>query len=509
MYEPKQDGLIKRDYLPEDMNSHQQPSQGGPGSRQGNEGESVWGDTAIRDSPTPAARPDDVAERKVFLGGLNYDSTPETISAVLQSDFGPVENIEIITDRYSGLSRGFGFAIFRDSSVADRVVRSNNITIDGSRVEVRKAQPKGVVSRPSYERTASAPPKRAAPSAVSNDGKVFVGGLSFNTTEDELNSYFSQFGRINYCEIMMNKTTNQPRGFGFVTFELPEDAAATVGRHPSIGKSVEVKLALPKVDSQPPYAYSGGHPHSGGGHPSSYGSGGDTSPPNYCSPYDQPHSYREDEYREDCRTVGMNGYGGGSPHRYPSGGSPPYGYGNPPPGGPVRTVASSAPYTPNDYNSYSGVAPSYAPTAAQPYGGSAPMKPRAYPSEERVTEGGGQRTPYGSYHRLDGPMYPPTELFDAYPVSPPPGRMTDPRQVSGMSYNSPQDSINPSGYSPYSPPPQQQQQQQGRPGPNPNSTQPAGNYGSYSAYGSYGGSPNRGIPRGGGGGGGGGGSTMY
>jgi RNA recognition motif-containing protein len=54
--------------------------------------------------------------------------------------------------------------------------------------------------------------------------KVFVGGLSFDTTDDELRNGFSRFGEITEAKVIMDRDTGRSRGFGFVSFS--DDAAA-------------------------------------------------------------------------------------------------------------------------------------------------------------------------------------------------------------------------------------------------------------------------------------------
>lgn len=51
-----------------------------------------------------------------------------------------------------------------------------------------------------------------------NPGKLFIGGVSWETTEDGLRTYFGAFGTITDVIIMKDKFTGQPRGFGFLTF---------------------------------------------------------------------------------------------------------------------------------------------------------------------------------------------------------------------------------------------------------------------------------------------------
>ena len=56
---------------------------------------------------------------------------------------------------------------------------------------------------------------------VSFLGKVFVGGLSWQTTADGLRYYFEKFGELSDVALMTDKRTGQPRGFGFITLKDP------------------------------------------------------------------------------------------------------------------------------------------------------------------------------------------------------------------------------------------------------------------------------------------------
>ncbi|XP_075467562.1 cold-inducible RNA-binding protein B-like [Ascaphus truei] len=58
----------------------------------------------------------------------------------------------------------------------------------------------------------------------SDDGKLFVGGLSFDTDEQNLEQVFCKYGQISEVVVVKDRETKRSRGFGFVTFENPEDA---------------------------------------------------------------------------------------------------------------------------------------------------------------------------------------------------------------------------------------------------------------------------------------------
>ena len=54
--------------------------------------------------------------------------------------------------------------------------------------------------------------------------KLFVGNLSFNTTENDLQDAFAAHGTVTEANLMMDRATGRPRGFGFITMGTPEEA---------------------------------------------------------------------------------------------------------------------------------------------------------------------------------------------------------------------------------------------------------------------------------------------
>ncbi|XP_003230040.1 cold-inducible RNA-binding protein isoform X1 [Anolis carolinensis] len=59
---------------------------------------------------------------------------------------------------------------------------------------------------------------------ASDEGKLFVGGLSFDTNEQSLEQVFSKYGQISEVVVVKDRETQRSRGFGFVTFENIDDA---------------------------------------------------------------------------------------------------------------------------------------------------------------------------------------------------------------------------------------------------------------------------------------------
>lgn len=82
-----------------------------------------------------------------------------------------------------------------------------------------------------------------------DQSKVFVGGISWETTEDVLRDHFRNYGTVVGSVIAKDRTTGSPRGFAFVSFS---DASALdkvlLDTHTILGRTVEVKKAVPRSE---------------------------------------------------------------------------------------------------------------------------------------------------------------------------------------------------------------------------------------------------------------------
>jgi len=67
--------------------------------------------------------------------------------------------------------------------------------------------------------------------------KMYVGNLSFNTSEAQLQALFVPFGAVSSASLVMDRETGRPRGFGFV--EMPNDAEAKAAMAALSGKNVD------------------------------------------------------------------------------------------------------------------------------------------------------------------------------------------------------------------------------------------------------------------------------
>jgi RNA recognition motif-containing protein len=81
--------------------------------------------------------------------------------------------------------------------------------------------------------------------------KLFVGNLSFNITENDLQDAFAAHGTVVEANLMMDRATGRPRGFAFVTMSTPEEAQKAIeamnGKELA-GRALTVNIARPREE---------------------------------------------------------------------------------------------------------------------------------------------------------------------------------------------------------------------------------------------------------------------
>ena len=107
-----------------------------------------------------------------------------------------------------------------------------------------------------------------------SQNRLFVGNLSYQTAENDLQDFFSAAGNVSSVNLMMDKFTGKSRGFAFVEFSSDSEATKAVemfhGKELQ-GRPLTVNIARPREERAP---RQGGYGGGGGGGGRGYGGGG-------------------------------------------------------------------------------------------------------------------------------------------------------------------------------------------------------------------------------------------
>ncbi len=150
------------------------------------------------------------------MGGLSWETREPQLKEYFER-FGEVESVNLKIDPLTGKSRCFAFVVYKEASDLAKAFAAGEHAINSKKVDVKKA--------------------RAKP------GKIFVGGLKAEMTDEDIRTHFEQYGNIIEFEMPFDKVKQQRKGFGFITFEREETMKELIKK----GKVRERKRELTEI----------------------------------------------------------------------------------------------------------------------------------------------------------------------------------------------------------------------------------------------------------------------
>ncbi|XP_071734973.1 28 kDa ribonucleoprotein, chloroplastic-like [Rutidosis leptorrhynchoides] len=171
-------------------------------------------------------------DAKIFVGNLPYDFDSENL-AQLFNTAGTVDIAEVIYNRDTEQSRGFGFVTMSTVEEADKAVEKfNGYDASGRLLTVNKAAPRG-----------SQPERRVV---GTSSFKIYVGNLAWQVDNGRLEQVFNEHGKVVDARVIYDRETGRSRGFGFVTMASEaemNDAIAALDGQSLDGRAIRVNVA--------------------------------------------------------------------------------------------------------------------------------------------------------------------------------------------------------------------------------------------------------------------------
>jgi nucleolin len=195
----------------------------------------------------------DAAESKtLFVGQLSWNVDNDWLSSEF-ADAGEVISARVQMDRQSGRSRGFGYVEFATAAAAKSALEKfQGKEIDGRAIKLDLSTPR--------QPNPAARAKQFGDVASEPSRTLFVGNISWNTTEDILWEHFGQYGEVSSVRIPTDRESGKPKGFGYV--EYSDIESAKKGYEGASGSEIDGRNI--RLDYSQPRDSSGGGGGGGG-----------------------------------------------------------------------------------------------------------------------------------------------------------------------------------------------------------------------------------------------------
>ncbi|XWS55829.1 hypothetical protein CRYUN_Cryun09bG0033800 [Craigia yunnanensis] len=158
---------------------------------------------------------------KLFVGNLPFSVDSAQLAGLFGSA-GNVEMVEVIYDKVTGRSRGFGFVTMSSIEEVEAAVQQfNDYELEGRALRVNSGPPP-----PRREEFSPRGARGAATMDASN--RVYVGNLSWGVDDSTLETLFSEQGKVVEAKVVYDRESGRSRGFGFVTYNSSEEVDSAI-----------------------------------------------------------------------------------------------------------------------------------------------------------------------------------------------------------------------------------------------------------------------------------------
>uniref|UniRef100_A0ACD5WXM4 Uncharacterized protein n=1 Tax=Avena sativa TaxID=4498 RepID=A0ACD5WXM4_AVESA len=199
---------------------------------------------------------------RVFVGNLPFSVDSAQLAGLFEQA-GSVEMVEVIYDKLTGRSRGFGFVTMSTvEEVEEAVEQLNGYVLDGRTLKVNsgpppprdQSSPRGFREQSGgfreqsggFRQQSGGFRQQSSRGPSGGDNRVYVGNLSWNVDDAALQNLFNKQGSVLAARVIYDRESGRSRGFGFVTYgssDEVENAVSNLDGADLDGRQIRVTVA--------------------------------------------------------------------------------------------------------------------------------------------------------------------------------------------------------------------------------------------------------------------------
>ncbi|CAI9760680.1 unnamed protein product [Fraxinus pennsylvanica] len=155
---------------------------------------------------------------KLFVGNLPFNVDSAALAGLFERA-GNVEMVEVIYDKLTGRSRGFGFVTMSTAEEAASAAQQfNGYEFEGRQLRVNNGPPP-----PKGENSSFRGPRGGSGTSSDQGNRVYVGNLAWGVDNLALETLFSEQGKVMEAKVVYDRESGRSRGFGFVTYSSADE----------------------------------------------------------------------------------------------------------------------------------------------------------------------------------------------------------------------------------------------------------------------------------------------
>ncbi|KAK6943831.1 RNA recognition motif domain [Dillenia turbinata] len=177
---------------------------------------------------------------KLFVGNLPFSVDSAALAGLFERA-GEVEMVEVIYDKSTGKSRGFGFVTMSTPEEVEAAAQQfNGYELEGRALRVNSGP------RPARRQDSFPRGPRGGGASFDSSNRVYVGNLSWGVDDLALETLFSEQGKVMEAKVVYDRESGRSRGFGFVTYSSAEEVNSAIESLDGVdlnGRAIRVTVA--------------------------------------------------------------------------------------------------------------------------------------------------------------------------------------------------------------------------------------------------------------------------